>query len=369
MSSTQTLDSGNKTVDSVELLRLNDRDPENQKLAENKENPERIEPKNTNESESELKNPQKVEMLDFSRCQIRELLTAILLKGLRLESEFWGAYMLDHDLKYGNITSLMNEEKVGLSIGQILNEIFAEMKVVSLWDDYNTGLSDQIDAWGRPAATDENGVRAGQRAVSPEAADNFVQNMKRVYQEWGIKSKGGFHFISESSRQAPAEKLIAELEKLGKIERTDSSEVFFVNPAAENKDLRRFKLRSKNGHYLCPALDSAGFLGRENFDEVVHLIILPSQQFSSQQDKVWEILKVLDLQPENYHNIFYDENADPELVAAQFKEIFRQELRTFIAEEKNLLEIKAAENPKMAQMIRGWESFAQMAEAENLEVA
>ena len=369
MSSTQTLDSGNKTVDSVELLRLNDRDPENQKLAENKETPEKIELQNVNESETDSENPQKVEMLDFSRCQIRELLTAILLKGLRLESEFWGAYMLDHDLKYGNITSLMNEEKVGLSIGKILNEIFAEMKVVSLFDDYNTGLSDQIDAWGRPAANDENGVRAGQRSVSHESVQNFVQNMERIYNKWGIQSKNGFHFVSESSRQAPAEKLITELQKLGKIERTDSSEVFFVNPAAENKDLRRFKLRSKNGHYLCPALDSAGFLGKENFDEVVHLIILPSQQFSSQQDKVWEILKVLDLQPENYHNIFYDENADPELVAAQFKEIFRQELRTFIAEEKNLLEIKAAENPKMAQMIRGWESFAQMAEAENLEVA
>ena len=374
MSLIQNPDLKDKTVDSVRLLRLNDRDPEDTKLAENQNNPEIIEAQIYDEKEADFQKSdqpdnQKVEMLDFSRCQIRELLTAILLKGLRLESEFWGAYMLDHDLKYGNITSLMNEEKVGLSIGKILNEIFAEMKVISLFDDYNTGISDQMDAWGRPVATDENGVYAGQIPVSPEAADNFVQNMKRVYQEWGIKSKGGFDFISESSRQKSAEKLISELEKLGKIQRKNSGQVFFVNPEAENKNLRRFRLRSANGHYSCAALDSSGFLGKENFDEVVHLIILPFQHFSREQDAVWEILKVLDLQPENYHNIFYDKDADPELVAAEFRKIFREELQAFLAENETLLQQKIEQNPEAAKMIRSWQKFAQVAEAENSEVA
>ena len=89
----------------------------------------------------------------------------------------------------------------------------------------------------------------------------------------------------------------------------------------EEKQIKRFALRKKDGSWTCEALDASAFLKEEN-RKITHLIVLP-KSFKQQQDRVWEILKELKIaRPDTYHNIFYDEKLSPDAVA----EVIRQEI-------------------------------------------
>ncbi|MEI8092000.1 MAG: hypothetical protein WCG98_07555 [bacterium] len=68
-------------------------------------------------------------------------------------------------------------------------------------------------------------------------------------------------------------------------------EILFVNPNAENPKYRKITLRKQNGHWMCEALDASSYIKPENLN-ITHLVILPTN-FKEQQDKVWEMLRVL----------------------------------------------------------------------------
>ena len=49
------------------------------------------------------------------------------------------------------------------------------------------------------------------------------------------------------------------------------------------------------------------------------MVILP-EEFKKQQDQVWEMLRVLGISWENYHNIFYDDTNPPKKIAQIIEE-------------------------------------------------
>ena len=123
--------------------------------------------------------------------------------------------------------------------------------------------------------------------------------------------------ISESEKIKDALVLVNRLEEEGHIER-NGEEIFFINESAENADFKRIKLRNRHGKWLCEALDAATYLNPENL-RITHLVVLPNE-FKKQQDKVWEILRVLGIKPDNYHNIFFDSDMNPQEVVQGIKQ-------------------------------------------------
>ena len=126
------------------------------------------------------------------------------------------------------------------------------------------------------------------------------------------KEGENFLLISESSKTVEAEKLVERLDEAGHIQR-EGQKIYFVNEGAENPQYKRIILRTGTGRWLCEALDASTYLKPENL-EITHLVVL-SKDFVAQQDKVWEILRVLGIRPTHYHNIFYDKSLDPSVVA------------------------------------------------------
>jgi hypothetical protein len=114
--------------------------------------------------------------------------------------------------------------------------------------------------------------------------------------------------VSEEQKVLDVDALVPLLEAEGRgvgiqyIER-DGEKITFVNPNSENPKFQKITLRTKSGRWLCAALDAAGYVKRENLF-ITHLVILPIE-YRDQQDKVWEILRVLGIKPTNYHNIYY----------------------------------------------------------------
>jgi hypothetical protein len=125
--------------------------------------------------------------------------------------------------------------------------------------------------------------------------------------------------LAESSKVAQAKQLVAELDRFGFIQR-QGLEIIFTPREPENPLYDRITLRTKRGKWLCAALDAAGFLDEQN-RRIVHLVALP-HYMKEQQDKVWEILRVLGISSERYHNVFYDASARPEMVVRTVEAFF-----------------------------------------------
>ncbi len=96
-------------------------------------------------------------------------------------------------------------------------------RLISLFDEYNTGMPDNGELTGRPkepgsvdrAAAAESLHSGRQVTVSPAASENFKQNIiKLLRNHGGISSEGHegeeFLLISESSKVAAAEKLVEQ---------------------------------------------------------------------------------------------------------------------------------------------------------------
>lgn len=255
--------------------------------------------------------------VDFSRCQMDRIIGAYK-EGTKFEFESFSPYLSDHNLATGEILrdNLTNEEAAGLSVAKILRDAFPKARIISLYDEYNTNLPDTSDARGVPTA-------GGRQIELPnEVKQNFVNDIEQLLREKGIIREGdraeeNYKFVSESSKIADAEKLKERLLANGNILEEDGA-LYFVNDKAENPVYRKILLRTKNDRWMCEALDASSYLDPKNL-EITHLVVLPNH-FKEQQDKVWEILRVLGIQPDNYHNIFFDDKQSPEVVAQTIRE-------------------------------------------------
>lgn len=265
--------------------------------------------------------------VDFSRCQIKRFIDAT-----KKEFESFGLYLSDHNLNTGEIfkDKLTEDETIGLTIAKMLRKIFKEARVISLFDEYNTDMPDSETIIGAPTEfmmegkikkLDEksNNILPRQIEISEEKKEIFKKSNIELMRDKQIirpedKEGKDYLLISESSKIKDAEQLESLLRKKG-LAQEKNGKLFFINDAAENPAYREIELRDRNGHWRCEALDASAYLKPENL-EIAHLVILPDT-FKEQQDKVWEILRVLGIQPDNYHNIFFDSYLIPEKVQAE----------------------------------------------------
>jgi hypothetical protein len=130
--------------------------------------------------------------------------------------------------------------------------------------------------------------------------------------------------ISESSKVPDAQRLVSLLETKGHIQRK-GEEIVFVNNLAENPLHHRIHLRNSKGKWLCEALDAATFLKDENL-QILHIVALPDYM-KNQQDKVWEILRVLGISSHCYYNIFYSLDFTSSEIAQTVTDEFNRYLR------------------------------------------
>jgi hypothetical protein len=238
--------------------------------------------------------------VDFSRIQLSAL-HAQYDSHASLEFEALGPYMTDYgSVKYQLTTStLTSADQIGLQLNQLFRRTFPRARVVSLYDDYN-----------QTHATEDDGTVSAQYATVEREA--FRSSLRQLFLNENIAS--GDHdmlLVSESSKVAQAKLLVTELDRFGFIRR-QGLEITFVPRNPERLFYDRIVLRTKRGKWLCAALDAAGFLDAQN-RRIIHLVALP-HFMKEQQDKVWEILRVLGISSERYHNIFYDPLAAPQNV-------------------------------------------------------
>jgi hypothetical protein len=236
--------------------------------------------------------------VNFSRFQIDAVLRS-RDKGELIEFETMGPYLVDY-IAFGGIMTADNltaEDAIGLRLAQALRSVFPNGRLVSLYDEYNTRhYNDQ----GNESIVE----------FTKELKSTFRSSLIALFASSGAIAKdategGEFWLVAESQKVTDAEKLAIQLESLGYIER-NGQEVLFVNELAENPLHYRIRLRTKNGKWLCEALDASAFLQPQNWN-ITHLVILPDSM-KDQQDRVWEILRVLGIDPAKYHNIFFDSN-------------------------------------------------------------
>ena len=276
--------------------------------------------------------------VDFSRCQMDRYVAASRA-GKPVEFESLSPYLSDYNMSTGEIwrNNLTNTDKVGVAVAKSVRALFSNARMISLYDEYNSDIPFSSDAYGKPLrhATDEEGnilkdekgnaLDAPQLTFDPVVRENFRKSLENLFIEEGIidpeKDRDGeaYLLVSESSKVRDAELLVQELEaKHADLIRRDGQAIYFVNPNAENPLYAEIPMRTVNGRWLCEALDASSYLKPENL-EITHLVILPNH-FKPQQDKVWEILRVLGIPSTNYHNIFYDEKVAPDVVARTIEE-------------------------------------------------
>lgn len=273
------------------------------------------------------------EGVDFSKAQLN-LFANDYLNGMRTEFESVSPYLADYDLKNGVMwgNNLTHHDAVGLAIAKRLRQMMPDARMISLYDEYNTAMPDSSTVFGTPEAN------APQMVLSDEVKQNFKEDLKRVFTEAGIigeedKENESYLLISESEKIKDAEVLVQLLDEKGAKDgqeyiRRDGEGILFVNPDMSNPAYKEITLRSKSGRWMCEALDASSYVKPENKD-MAHLVILPAA-FRVQQDKVWEVLRVLGILPTNYHNIFYEPSVDP----ARTAELIAEELAPYLSAPK-----------------------------------
>jgi hypothetical protein len=150
-------------------------------------------------------------------------------------------------------------------------------------------------------------------------------------------AEADYVLLSESEKIKDAEELVEFLKNInGKnlIEYGKGEEIFFQQKIGDCDDPRylRINLRNKQGTWQCAALDASGFLNARN-REIMHLVILPKENFEDQQNQVWEILHACGFEPENYHNIHFD-TTDPAITPESAEKTFEDKFGVFFPKKQ-----------------------------------
>lgn len=282
------------------------------------------------------------EGVNFAKCQMHNIVEAYK-NGKEVEFEALSPYLSDYNTATGEIWAdkLTKADAIGLAVSGLLRMEFPKAKLISLYDEYNSEMPDSSNFRGNPTRELINGplirdvkrekIDAPQITFPDKTKENFKESLKKILESGGAigendKEGENYLFVSESSKVASAEKLVEKLEKKGNIQ-SEGQAIYFVNPEAENPAYRKITLRTPSGRWLCEALDASSYLDEKNL-EITHIVVLPNE-FIEQQDKVWEVLRTLGINPTNYHNIFYDKNVAREKVV----EIIRNEIETSMGEK------------------------------------
>jgi len=118
--------------------------------------------------------------------------------------------------------------------------------------------------------------------------------------------------ITENSKNKNVEQLVKKLEEKNNIKKKNGI-IYFSNPESENPEYKEIILQTSDGKWTSEGLNASTYLKPENL-EITHLVVFPNS-LKKEQDKTWEILRILGIEPTNYHDIFFDENVLPEKIA------------------------------------------------------
>lgn len=259
----------------------------------------------------ELSAAQKMAITDgvnFSYCHM-DSLTERYGKGMILEFDCIRPALYNYNFITGAIDKdkLVSIDIIGLEIAKLIKQEFAKSRLISFYDDYSNYEFSEL------------------------AQNNFKSNILKILIQNGLLNENDtenrdYYLLAESKAVSQAEELVARLENVnGKsYVRRDGLSIKFVNEDVENPIYSVIDLRTAEGQWERWALDASTFLAPINND-IVHLVILPYNYFINEQDRVWEILRILGIESENYHNIFYDENLEPEKIV----ETIRREIHKY----------------------------------------
>jgi len=249
--------------------------------------------------------------INFSRIQIPTILSQRSM-GIPMGFETLGPYLSNYLHADGIMTldNLTNEDAIGLKLARLFRGLFPDAHLVSLYDDYNRNNIQQ-----------DSTVES---SFNPAMIQNFHASLEDLFRSQRVilpahEAGKDFFLLSEAARVMDADTLVRRLSTHGYIQRKGQA-IIFVNNDAENPLYRYFYLRTRQGRWLCEALDAAAFLSEQNLS-IVRIVALPDYM-RPQQDKVWEILRVLGMQPSRYHNIFFDPLSDPYAVAVGVSKAF-----------------------------------------------
>ncbi len=259
--------------------------------------------------------------VDFSRIQIDQLMRP-LPPGMYRDVETWGPYLTHFDTATGEIheDNLSATDHIGLRLAATFRELLPGSRPVSLCDDYNG-----VEPYKKGELLSDHEEYGP--SFSEQAKRNFRHSVAGTLKRHGALADDAvegrdYFMLSEESNVAYAQQFVDLLDAEQSWIERNGDELTFVNEDAENPAYRNIHLRSKSGHWSCVALDAAAFLMPVNLS-IVHLVVLPDYM-KIQQDKVWELLRLIGIRPINYHNIFYDPSLPPEHIAEVIKAEFRK---------------------------------------------
>jgi hypothetical protein len=251
--------------------------------------------------------------LDDNYTQYTDLVKNILVGNKEIEIQTVGPYATLHFDEHKNkiefdYSKMSLDEIAGLELAKYLKKIFrlsrAHMKIVALLDDFNFSSNLPISQL--------------------EYSDKYtyLANVTKVLSDYQIiepHEKPGIDYILilESEQVSKINELIQRLKISlnGKVVASKESTRFYPSDdliktlrlsESTNEELKKHGIvLIKNDTPTCTALDTCTFLGNQN-KFILHLIILP-QKFNKQQDKVYSLLRALDITtPNNFHNSFFD---------------------------------------------------------------
>jgi hypothetical protein len=233
---------------------------------------------------------------DFSRIQVEEVLWQ-RDHGAQIEFETIGPYLADY-VAYDGIMmagNIIPEDRIGLELARVFGMIFPNGRLVSLLDEYNT----------TSAHSRYTGAAQPPKPFSATSIKNLRDSLVALFKAFGALpdravENEAYLLLEESSKLASAPLLVDRLDAQGQIRR-NGQEILFVNDQAENPLHQSFRLRTAQGRWLCEALDASAFL---------------------EPDRVWEMLRLLNIVPHRYHNIFYEPDRSPTDTARSIEAAF-----------------------------------------------
>lgn len=79
--------------------------------------------------------------VDFSKCQLDRLVKSYD-EGKRVEIESFSPYLSDYNMVTGEIweENLHPADAIGLEVAEFMRKRFPEARLVSLYDEYNSGI-------------------------------------------------------------------------------------------------------------------------------------------------------------------------------------------------------------------------------------
>jgi len=279
-----------------------------------------------------VENEATIKGVNFSKCQMGKFVDDYD-SGKKVEFESFSPYLMDYNMNSGEIweDKLTKADEIGLQIAELLKENFPKARMISLYDEYNTRITETKNKKYKNTANKEYTANENYKIkphlnISETTKENFKKNIENLLIKRNIIKKNNYNdylLISESEKIADAEGLVKLLKEKCKKENKNyiienGDEIIFNNPNVENPAYSQITLRTKEGRWMCEALDASSYIKEENL-KITHLVILPDY-FKKQQDQVWEILRVLGIEPLNYHNIFYNENVKLEKIISIIKE-------------------------------------------------